>query len=111
MIRLGINSEIEHELGSRYDKVIEEISAYISNNSSGSQVLSRSINSFFVLMPETPIDKCQLKIEKLKSSITELLKNNIKDIDIDVHSSTREITASAEYQTVLNDLRAGILKD
>lgn len=111
LIRLGINSEIEHELGNRYDKLIEEISAYISNNSSGSQVLSRSVNSFFILTPETPLDKCQKNIEKLKSSITELLKNNVKDIDIDVHSATREITATSEYQNVLNDLRAGILKD
>ena len=111
LIRLNITSKMEAELGTRYVKIIEEISSFISNNTDSSCILSRSMHSFFILFPDTPLEKCQMKIEKIKLAVIELLKNNVKDQNINVHSTVREITPTSEYQTVLNDLRASILND
>lgn len=111
LLRPGITSDIENDLGHQYQKLIEEISAFVVNNTTSSYILSRSVNSFFVLMPETPVDKCNLTMEKMKKSLKTLLENNVKEHKIEVHSSVREITPNSEYQSVLNDLRAGILKD
>lgn len=111
LLRPGITSEIENDLGHQYQKLIEEISAFVVNNTTASHILSRSVNSFFILMPETPLDKCNMAMDKMKKSLKTLLENNVKDHDIEVHASVREITPNSEYQSVLNDLRAGILKD
>lgn len=111
LLRPAITSDIENDLGHQYQKLIEEISAFVVNNTTASNILSRSVNSFFILMPEMPVDKCNLAMEKMKKSLKTLLENNVKEHKIEVHSSVREITPNSEYQSVLNDLRAGILKD
>lgn len=109
LIRLNITSAMEGMLGVRYDKLIEEVSEFIANNTESSNILSRSINSFFILFPNNQTDRSKRKLEKIASSIQTLLENNVKETKIDVVSNIKELTDTSEYQNVLNDLRASIL--
>ncbi len=110
LIRIGISNTMEMALGNRYDKVIEEVSGFITSNCDSSNILSRSVNSFFIIFPDTPTSKAKSKIEFLNSSINQLLKNNVKDYDIEVISNLKPIQEGSEHQSILNDLRASMLK-
>ena len=109
LIRLNITSAIEGALGARYDKLIEEVSEFIVTNTDSANILSRSINSFFILFPNSPVEKSKKKLNRISNAINTLLQNNVKDVNIDVVSNIKELTESSEYQGVLNDLRASIL--
>ncbi len=109
LIRLNITSQTEGILGARYDRLIEEISEFIVTNTDSANILARSINSFFILFPNSPIDKSEKKLKRLADSVNTLLNNNVKDVKIDVVSNHKELTQTSEYQSVLNDLRASIL--
>jgi hypothetical protein len=110
LIRIGISNTMEMALGNRYDKIIEEISAFVASNTDSSNILSRSVNSFFLIFPDTSTSKAKSKIEFLTSSINQLLKNNVKDYDVEVISNLKAIQEGSEHQSILNDLRASMLK-
>lgn len=110
LIRIGISTTMEMALGNRYEKLIEEISAFVSGNTDSSTVLSRSVNSFFILFPDAPANKAKAKLDFLSSSIKQLLKNNVKDYDIEVIANVKPIQQGSDQQSILNDLRASILK-
>ena len=110
LIRIGISNTMEMALGNRYDKIIEEISSFVASNTDSSNILSRSVNSFFLIFPDTTTSKAKSKIEFLTASINQLLKNNLKDYDVEVISNLKAIQEGSEHQSILNDLRASMLK-
>jgi hypothetical protein len=111
LIRLNISSTVEAQLGVRYDKLIEEISEFLTHNTDSSCILSRSIHSFFILFPDVPLLNSKTKLNDLTSAVRTLLENNVKDLNIEVISNIKELTESSEYQSVLNELRASILSE
>ena len=96
-------------LGARYDKLIEEVSEFIVNNTDSANILSRSINSFFIIFPDMAVEASKKKLERLATSIQTLLENNIKETKIEVVSNMKELSDTSEYQSILNELRASIL--
>ena len=110
LIKLNISPNEETQLGVKYEKVIEEMSNFIVNNTSTSNILSRSINSFFILFPDTPAKVSSAKIGEITESINTLLDNNIKELKLEALSVNKEINGDQEHQSILNDLRTGILK-
>lgn len=110
LIRIGISSTMEMGLGNRYEKLIKDISSFIASNTDSSNVLSRSVNSFFIILPDTATSKAKSKIDFLSSSIDQLIKNNIKDYEIEVISNLKTIKDGSDQQSILNDLRSSLLK-
>lgn len=110
LLKLNISPNEETQLGVKYEKLIEEISGFIVNNTNASNILSRSINSFFILFPDTPNKLAASKVSSLNESINTLIKNNVKEVVPDFTSFCLEINGDQEHQSILNDLRTGILK-
>ena len=109
LVRLNISSATEGMLGARYDKLIEEVSEFIVNNTDSANILSRSINSFFIIFPDMAVEASKKKLERLATSIQTLLENNIKETKIEVVSNMKELSDTSDYQSILNELRASIL--
>ena len=109
LIKLNISPTEETQLGVKYEKIIEEISTFIVNNTNTSNILSRSINSFFILFPDTPQKIANIKMDEITEATNVLLENNIKELTIKAQHVSKEINGEQEQQSILNDLRTGIL--